>query len=200
MSYVDSKLIAYLPAMNARLQPSQTSCALHLQLLHEQYQSALEQCRSMIQETKVRTESYAAKSRRRYRDLCRRKLSTWASALNEHLSRELAQVRQKILSHYEPLILELAYDLARRVLHEELTQSSTSLQHRLHSILEQYASEVRGVVLNPDDVEALGLDARAADIEVSREIPRGGFRILLPEGAADYNPEQELEKLIESIR
>lgn len=186
--------------MSVTLRPSQESCALHLQALHEQYQTTREQCRQALAETRAQAKQHSIRARRKYGEFCRLRVQAWLGSLAQHLNAELAHVRKLLLEHYEPLLLELAFDLARRALRCELQTSTASLEARLHNVLEQFANRIESVVLHPDDATALGLNKNNSFVQISAEIERGNFRVTLPEGAIDYSPENDLEILIESLR
>ena len=115
---------------------------------------------------------------------------------------EVAASRVEIIRRAETDVLRLSMEIARRILHRELTVDSAALSALIRAALEKLAAQqVSRVRVHPDQAQlvqaSLAQMGRAADVEVISDTtqPRGGALFEAEGGTLDASVETQLQEI-----
>lgn len=128
-----------------------------------------------------------------------------ATAAVQAAAAELANLRERILAEAEEQLVELAVEIARRVIMQEIGAG----RHEIDPIVREALARVSArddviVRLNPDDLARSELAAQTGDGPVAfrgdPSIPPGECRLETPEGSVVSEIETHLGEIAENLR
>lgn len=135
----------------------------------------------------------------------RQKLEGQVRELTEQLARAIADVvssREEALRRAEADIVQLSMEIARRIMHRELSVDPSALGGLIRAALEKLASQqVHRVRIHPDQESVMRMClveiGRATDIEVLADPaqPRGGAVFESSRGSLDASVETQLREI-----
>lgn len=135
----------------------------------------------------------------------RQKLEGQARELTDQLARAIADVvssREEALRRAEADIVQLSMEIARRIMHRELSVDPSALGGLIRAALEKLAAQqVHRVRIHPDQESVMRMClleiGRATDIEVVADPaqPRGGAVFESSRGSLDASVETQLREI-----
>ncbi|MCL2701499.1 MAG: flagellar assembly protein FliH [Phycisphaerae bacterium] len=125
-------------------------------------------------------------------------LASAASAL-ERAAADLADVRQRVLAEAEREVMELAVEMARTVLHQEVDAGRYDAAPIIQAALSQLPErEAVTVTLNPTDFsrcgEAISGDGRL-QLRSDATVPPAGCRVECGQGVVEADPAKQLDEI-----
>jgi len=124
---------------------------------------------------------------------------------------ELGQLRRQLIERQEKEVIELALAIARKVIHQEVTQNPQTIVGVLKAILQETVDrEELKVHLNPDDFD-VGMECRESllaavdgikslSLERDPNISRGGVIVETHLGEIDGRVERQLDEIEQGLR
>ncbi|MBI3014048.1 MAG: hypothetical protein HYY65_03050, partial [Candidatus Tectomicrobia bacterium] len=124
---------------------------------------------------------------------------------------ELGQLRRQLIERQEKEVIELALAIARKVIHQEVTQNPQTIVGILKAILQETVDrEELKVHLNPEDFD-VGMECRdsllasvegikSLSLERDPNISRGGVVVETHLGEIDGRVERQLDEIEQGLR
>jgi flagellar assembly protein FliH len=155
----------------------------------------------MRQEAQEAAERARREAEARFSSKLQSEVEPWLRRLAASIE-DIATVRQRYVAESEEKVVRLAIAIARRILHREMQVDPLALQGLLHAAIEQSGQrEMQRILLNPQDLEALGphlaklnLPPRV-EVSAERSLERGALLIESSSGTLDASVDSQLDEV-----
>jgi len=135
----------------------------------------------------------------------RRDLASATEALHQACG-QVRAAHQEFLKHAERQLVDLAIEIAAKVLMQQIGSQQYQIEPIVREALEKLPQDLDIVVrLNPDDLSRCGdtvLAGRAGKVafEPDPAVPRGGCRVETPQGLIQSDVAERLAELAEALK